>query len=65
LVQKPLHFLEKEGVPHAIKAGFRPAQLLPEGLAAGCEFVTNLNEWPFRHSGPLNERPDAQLRIGE
>jgi hypothetical protein len=58
-------FLEKEGAPRAIKAGFRPAQLLPERLAAGCQFVTNFNEWLFRHSEPLNEGPDAQLRIGE
>jgi hypothetical protein len=37
-------FLEKEGAPRAIKAGFRRAQLLPKRLAAGCEFVTNFNE---------------------
>ena len=29
-----------------MKGGFRPAQLLPKRLAAGCQFVTNFNEPP-------------------
>jgi len=58
-------FLEKEGAPRAISAGFRRAQLLPEGLAASCQFVTNFNESPPVIPGSQSESPDAQLRIGE
>jgi hypothetical protein len=59
-MHKPLPFLEKEGAPPAIKAGFRRAQLLPERLAAGCQFVTNFNESilpSFR--GSRSENPES------
>jgi hypothetical protein len=60
-MHKPLPFLEREGAPPAIKGGFRRAQLLPERLAAGCQFVTNFNESIFlgRHSGgSRSENPE-------
>jgi hypothetical protein len=44
LVHGPLPFLEKEGALRAIKAGFNRARLLPERLAAGCQFAANFNE---------------------
>src|SRR6476661_7925739 len=55
-MHKPLPFLEKEGAPPAIKARFRRAQLLPERLAAGCQFVTNFNESPLFVIPGLAER---------
>jgi hypothetical protein len=36
-------FLESEGALRAIKVGFKRAQLLPERLVGGCQFMTNFN----------------------
>jgi hypothetical protein len=38
--------IEKEGARLAIKVRFKAAQLLPEQLVEGFEFVTNFNESP-------------------
>jgi hypothetical protein len=55
-IDKRVSLPGKKGAPLAIKARFKGAQLLPEQLAAGCEFMTNFNEWLFRHSGVRKAR---------
>jgi hypothetical protein len=60
-------FLEKEGAPLAMKAGFRRAQLLPKRLAADCRIVTNFNEPPADDRGHrrLTEIPVEPAKADE